>query len=98
MTISAQDLEKISGLAYLDTDIEHSPKLIQDINAIMNFVDQLRSINTQEVTPLSHPLALYQRLRSDIPTEKNCSVELEALAPMFADDLYLVPQVIDQGK
>lgn len=98
MTISAQDLEKISGLAYLDKEIQHSSKLIADINAIMNFVDQLGSINTQEVEPLSHPLALYQRLRPDVPTEESCTAELEALAPMFADDLYLVPQVLDQGK
>ncbi|WP_454782509.1 Asp-tRNA(Asn)/Glu-tRNA(Gln) amidotransferase subunit GatC [Legionella sp. WA2022007384] len=98
MTISAKDLEKISHLAYLDTDLEHSPKLIEDINAIMNFVDQLRSVNTQEVEPLFHPLALNQRLRTDVVTEENCLNELESLAPKFEQDLYLVPQVIDQSK
>ena len=98
MTISAKDLEKISQLAYLDTDLEHSPKLIEDINAIMNFVDQLSSVNTQEVEPLFHPLALNQRLRTDVATEKNCLNELESLAPKFEQDLYLVPQVIDQSK
>lgn len=98
MTISAKDLEKISQLAYLDTDIEHSPKLIEDINAIMNFVDQLRAVNTQEVEPLFHPLALNQRLRADEVTEENYLAELEALAPKFEQDLYLVPQVIDQSK
>ncbi|KTC79376.1 Asp-tRNA(Asn)/Glu-tRNA(Gln) amidotransferase subunit GatC [Legionella cherrii] len=98
MTISAKELDKISQLAYLDTDIEHSPKLIEDINAIMSFVDQLRSIDTQKVEPLFHPLALNQRLRSDVVTEENCLSDLEALAPRFEQDLYLVPQVIDQSK
>ncbi len=98
MTISVKDLEKISQLAYLDTDIKHSPKLIEDISAIMNFVDQLRAVNTQEVEPLFHPLALNQRLRADGVTEENCLAELEALAPQFEQDLYLVPQVIDPSK
>ncbi|MGM9453616.1 Asp-tRNA(Asn)/Glu-tRNA(Gln) amidotransferase subunit GatC [Legionella bozemanae] len=98
MTISVKDLKKISQLAYLDTDIGHSPKLIEDVNAIMNFVEQLRSVNTQEVEPLFHPLALSQRLRPDAVTEGNCLVELEALAPQFEQDLYLVPQVIEQSK
>ncbi|PWY56213.1 Asp-tRNA(Asn)/Glu-tRNA(Gln) amidotransferase subunit GatC [Legionella qingyii] len=98
MTISVKELEKISQLAYLDSDIAHSPKLIEDINAIMNFVDQLCSVNTQDVEPLFHPLALNQRLRTDVVTEGKCLSELEALAPQFEQDLYLVPQVIDQSK
>ncbi|MGL5742364.1 MAG: Asp-tRNA(Asn)/Glu-tRNA(Gln) amidotransferase subunit GatC [Legionella sp.] len=98
MTISVQDLEKIAQLAYLDTDIAHSPKLIEDINAIINFVDQLRSKETHDIKPIFHPLALNQRLRPDAVTEENCLDELKARAPQFDSDLYLVPQVIDQGK
>ncbi|KTC90099.1 Asp-tRNA(Asn)/Glu-tRNA(Gln) amidotransferase subunit GatC [Fluoribacter dumoffii] len=98
MTISVKELENISQLAYLDTDIEHSPQLIADINAIMNFVDQLRSVNTSEVEPLFHPLELNQRLRTDAVTEENCLYELKKLAPQFEQDLYLVPQVIGQDK
>ncbi|ARB93868.1 Asp-tRNA(Asn)/Glu-tRNA(Gln) amidotransferase subunit GatC [Legionella longbeachae] len=98
MTISVKELEKISKLAYLDTDIEHSPKLIEDINAIMNFVDQLRAINTHGVEPLFHPLALNQYLRPDVVTEETCVTELAALAPKFENELYLVPQVIEQSK
>jgi aspartyl-tRNA(Asn)/glutamyl-tRNA(Gln) amidotransferase subunit C len=98
MTLSAQDLEKILQLAYLDTDSEFSPKLVEDINHIMNFVDQLRSVDTQEIEPLFHPIALYQQLRADEVTEENCFAKLEALAPQFSGDLYLVPQVIEQSK
>lgn len=98
MTISPAELEKLAHLAYLDTDLDHSEKLIKEINQIMDFVDQLSSVNTHDVQPLFHPLALHQRLRSDVVTEEDCVAELEALAPLFEDDLYLVPQVIEQGK
>jgi aspartyl-tRNA(Asn)/glutamyl-tRNA(Gln) amidotransferase subunit C len=98
MNISPNDLEKLANLAYLDTGLDHLPKLIQEINDIMHFVDQLRSINTNEVEPLFHPIAAHQRLRPDAVTEEDCLAELEALAPLFEDNLYLVPQVIDQAK
>ena len=98
MTISPNDLEKIANLAYLDSGLESSPKLIHEINEIMNFVDQLRSVNTDKIIPLFHPIASHQRLRSDAITEQDCLAELESLAPLFEENLYLVPQVIEQVK
>lgn len=98
MAISEKDFEKISQLAYLDVDTENSSQLIKDINLIMNFVEQLRSVDTNDIIPLFHPIALNQRLRPDTVTEDNCLDELESLAPRFENNLYLVPQVIEQGK
>lgn len=97
MTISLKDLEKIAQLAYLDSDVDHTPKLIQEINEIMDFVEQLRAVDTTEITPLFHPFALHQRLRADAITEEDCLAELEELAPLFEDNLYLVSQVIEQA-
>lgn len=98
MAISPEDVGKIARLAYLDTDLDQSPQLIQELNEIMDFVDQLRTLDTSTVAPLCHPLALHQRLRPDAITEEDCLAELEAIAPMFEDNLYLVPQVIEQAK
>lgn len=98
MTISPEDLKKIAQLAYLDPDVDHTPKLMQEINEIMDFVDQLRAMDTTGVEPLFHPLAVHQRLRPDAITEEDCLAELEAIAPLFEDKYYLVPQVIEQGK
>ncbi|CAM4431663.1 MAG: Glutamyl-tRNA(Gln) amidotransferase subunit C [Legionella sp.] len=98
MTITPTELEKIAQLAYLDTDTDHTPQLIQEVNEIMDFVEQLRSVDTTNVSPLFHPFALQQRLRPDTITEESCLAELEAIAPLFEDDLYLVPQVIEQDK
>jgi aspartyl-tRNA(Asn)/glutamyl-tRNA(Gln) amidotransferase subunit C len=98
MTITPTELEKIAQLAYLDTDTEHTPQLIQEVNEIMDFVEQLRSVDTTNISPLFHPFALQQRLRPDAITEESCLAELEAIAPLFEDGLYLVPQVIEQDK
>lgn len=98
MTLSTKELEHIARLAYLEIDADHSAQLTQEISSIMDFVDQLRTINTTDVAPLFHPFALHQRLRTDEITEADCIAELEAIAPMFEDNLYLVPKVIESGK
>ena len=98
MAISPKELKHIAHLAYLNFTEDQTPKLIQEINEIMDFVDQLSSVDTHDVQPLFHPLAMHQGLRADKVTEADCLAELEALAPMFEDNLYLVPQVIEQSK
>jgi aspartyl-tRNA(Asn)/glutamyl-tRNA(Gln) amidotransferase subunit C len=95
MTISEQDLEKIAGLVCLDLDSDAS-ELQREINLIMDLADQLGSIDTRHIQPISHPFALYQSLRPDVITESDCIAELEAIAPLaFEDALYLVPKVLE---
>ena len=98
MTISTKDIEKIARLARLDINKEPSSQLNEEVNSIMSFVEQLRSIDTHETAPLFHPLALHQRLRADTVTEEDCLAELETIAPLFEDRLYLVPKVIESSK
>ncbi len=94
------ELKKIADLAHLDldTDPNMANQLAHDVNAIMDYVDQLRQIDTQGIAPLLHPLDLYQRLREDHVDSDNCVSELAEIAPLFQDDLYLVPKVIDTGE
>ncbi len=95
MTLSLTDLKKIAHLACLDSAAGDVTALNEEINSIMNFIDHLRTVDTQNTTPLFHPFAHHQRLRADAVTEQECLAELEAMAPLFEDDLYLVPKVIE---
>ncbi len=98
MPTSKQELRKIAALAYLETEASTTEQLTQDVSAIMAFVEQLRKVDTTGVTPLSHPLDLHQRVREDEAQTGNCVAQLEKIAPLFTDNLYLVPKVIDSGK
>ncbi|STX29291.1 glutamyl/tRNA (Gln) amidotransferase subunit C [Legionella beliardensis] len=95
MTISKNDLHKIARLAYLEPETEEMEKLALEVNAIIDFVQQLQGLDTAEVHPLFHPLNLKQRLRDDEITEQNCIDELASIAPQFENDLYLVPKFVD---
>lgn len=95
MTITTDDLNKIAGLAYLSSTAHDALALQNDINAIMNFVEQLSTVDTVNIMPLSHPLSINQRQRPDVVTEDNRVEALEAMAPKFSNQFYLVPKVIE---
>ena len=98
MTTSEAELKKIAALAYIDIDANSTLQFANDISSIMNLVEQLRQINTSAVAPLLHPLDLHQRLRHDDVLDDSALPALAKIAPLFANDLYLVPKVIDIGK
>ncbi len=98
MTFTESDLAKIEQLAYLRSGSDNNSHLAEDIKAIMEFIEQLRKIDTANVAPLFHPFDLQQRLRSDEVNETDCSTQLAAIAPLFQDGFYLVPKVIESGQ
>jgi aspartyl-tRNA(Asn)/glutamyl-tRNA(Gln) amidotransferase subunit C len=98
MPTTEDELKKIAALAYLKMDEAMLGTLTHDVGAIMNFVDKLRQIDTKSIAPLSHPLDLHQHLRKDEVNTENCVKPLEKIAPLFMDNLYLVPKVISTEK
>ena len=94
MTISSEQLKQLTALAYLNPNSATASKLILDINAIVDFVAQLAEVNTTEIQPLMHPIDSTQRLRADIPEPCQLNQQLANVAPLFKDNLYLVPKVL----
>ncbi len=90
MTISTEQLNHLSSLAYLNA----APELANDLNAIINFVEHLRQIDTKGIQPLTHPMDAIQPLRSDEAETCNLGESLGRIAPQYKDNLYLVPKVI----
>lgn len=86
------NLKHLSKLAYLNTDT--SPKLVEDLNAIIHFVDQLKQVDTNNVQPLMHPIDTKQFLRADEPLVNDVSESLSKIAPQFENQLYVVPKVL----
>lgn len=92
--MSEETIQQLVQLAYIDADTH----LAKDIQRIMEFMQQLSSVNTEELAPLFHPFNEMQRFRQDRVHEKNRKAELASIAPLFDEDFYLVPKVIDSGQ
>ena len=95
MAFDHTEVKKIAHLARLaitEEDIENYSSSISDI---LDLVDQLQEVNTDQINPMAHPLDATQRLRKDIVSEKNERDSLQLNAPAIENGLYLVPKVID---
>ena len=95
MALDKSELENIAHLARLHITKAESEEVMLRITDILALIDEMQSINTNDVAPLAHPLDLLQRLRTDEITERDYRDELLSLAPEAQEGLYLVPKVIE---
>jgi len=85
----------ISYLSRLRIDKEKEEKIVQDLDNIIEFVDQLNDADTSNVEPLTNPLEKTAKTRTDKITAKNLKKELLEIAPSSNDDYFLVPRVVE---
>ena len=94
-TLSTDDVYKIAYLARLGIDPGELPKYAAELSKTLDLIANMDCVNTDEVTPMAHPLNCVQRQRDDLITEHDNREKLQALAPNVEADLYLVPKVIE---
>ena len=95
MSLERDDVIKIAHLARLAIDEADIPGYATNLSNILNLVEQMNAVNTDNVSPMAHPLDAVQRLRADDVTEANQREHFQAHAPSVEDGLYLVPKVIE---
>ena len=69
--------------------------LLQDLRTILQFVDEIKSVPTDDVQPLAHPLETNQALRVDSAIDDIARDDYQLVAAKTLDGFYVVPKVID---
>ena len=94
MKIDQTLIEKLAKLSQLDFSQEAKSKMEQDLNKILAFVDELNTLNTDDIEPLVYINEEVNKLRED-KVGKHLSKE-KALknAPDKDSDYFKVPTVL----
>tara|TARA_B100001057_G_C22396782_1_gene774340 strand:+ start:179 stop:418 length:240 start_codon:yes stop_codon:yes gene_type:complete len=79
----------------MDIDKNEIKDVEEKLSKIIDFVDQLQTISTDDIEPMAHPLNQSQRLRMDEVTETNDRENIQKNAQQIEKGMYLVPKVID---
>jgi len=95
MALKEDDVRKIAHLARLAVDDADIPQYVRELSRVLELVEQMSTVSTDNVQPLAHPLDESQRLRKDEVTEINERDHFQSIAPATEDGLYLVPKVIE---
>lgn len=95
MAIELADVSRAAHLARIGVSEEEAAGYVDDLSHILEMADQLASIDTDGIEPLSHPLDALQPLRHDEVTETNHRDTYQACAPAVEKGLFLVPRVVE---
>lgn len=99
MSLTLTDIQRLANLARLELQSDQSERLLGQMNAFFDIVEQMRAVDTTGIEPLSHPVAAIQdislRLREDVASEPNQREANQKNAPTVENGLFLVPKVIE---
>ena len=95
MSINKDEIKYLSLLSRMDIDKNEIKDVEEKLSKIIDFVDQLQTISTDNIEPMAHPLNQSQRLRIDEVTETNDRENIQKNAQQIEKGMYLVPKVID---
>ena len=95
MSLTFDQVRWVAHLARLDLGEAELEIMTRQLSAILEYVDQLQKISTDQVEPLAHPLPIHNVFRPDEPAP---SLPVEAAlqnAPDRRGNFYGVPAVLE---
>jgi aspartyl-tRNA(Asn)/glutamyl-tRNA(Gln) amidotransferase subunit C len=95
MALTPQDVLHIAHLARLRISAAEAETAQSQLNSIFGLIEQMQSVDTRGIEPMSHAIDVAQRLREDHVTEEDARDKFQAIAPATENGLYLVPKVIE---
>ena len=95
MEFDKKSLLKLGKLARISISDDKLNNLSQDLNSILEFVDQLKEIRTDQVDPTSNSLNQKLEVRDDKVENKNSAEDVLENAPEKEMNFFVVPKVIE---
>ena len=95
MKIDKNTINKIARLSRIKLDDRESEDYIKDLNSILDWVEQLNEVNTENVEPLSNISSSILPKREDVSKDSNSSDEILENAPDKLEGFFAVPKVVE---
>ena len=94
MTLAREQVEKVSLLGRLLLSPEEIEKMTDQMGGILDYMDLLSEVDTDQVEPMAHPLDVADVLRDDEVRPSLPRDRALANAPNRDDECYRVPAVL----
>lgn len=94
MNVDRELVDYVAGLAKLRLDDDERRRLVEQLDRIVRYVEQLRDVDVDDVPPTKHVLDAVGVTRDDTPGESLPRDRALANAPQVADGYFVVPRVI----
>ena len=95
MSVNTEQVRHIAKLARIAMSDAQIKALVPELNQILGWVEQLSTVDTQGIEPLTAVIDLKQRLRDDVIDDGNLRDKVLANAPDAQHGFFAVPKVIE---
>ncbi len=92
--INEELIDQLAHLSRLEFSTEEKQKTLNDLNRILDYIDQLNELNTDNVEPLIYLAPNQNILRDDVVNETLKKEDALANAPKKDSDYFRVPKII----
>lgn len=95
MSIDETTVAKIAKLARIRVTEEEKTHFAKEISGILQWVEQLQEVNTDDVPQMTSVADMQLRWREDTMTDGNCRDAVLANAPKQDYGCFVVPKVVE---
>ena len=95
MQISLSDVEYLAELSRLEFSDEEAAKMQKDLSSIIDYVNKLNDIKTQDIAAKEHILNLSNVLRQDVVMQSLSNEEALKNAYDSEENYFKVPQLME---
>lgn len=95
MKITNELVRYVANLSRIKLDEAGEEKMQGELAAILDYMDVLNKLDTENVEPLSHVFAITNVMRDDEVKNSYDREELLKNAPEHTDETFIVPKTVD---
>ena len=95
MSVDKDTVRRIARLARLALEEERVEPMVQELNGILAWVEQLKEVNVEGVAPLTSVVEQRLKMREDVVTDGGNADALMSNAPGGEDHFFVVPKVVE---
>jgi aspartyl-tRNA(Asn)/glutamyl-tRNA(Gln) amidotransferase subunit C len=95
MSVDQATVRRVARLARIKVGEADVPRLADELNVILGFVEQLNEVNVDGVQPMTSVVASKMRMRDDVVTDGHNAKKIMQNAPSSEDDFFMVPKVVE---
>jgi aspartyl-tRNA(Asn)/glutamyl-tRNA(Gln) amidotransferase subunit C len=95
MPIDKSQVKKVAKLSRISLDDSKLESLSKDLVSILNFVEQLNKLDTNEIKPLTSIIDKSLDTRDDTVSDGQIKDQILKNSPEKNEDFFIVPKVVD---
>jgi len=95
MQVDEATVRRIARLARIKITDDEAKGLVKELSGILNWVEQLKEVDTSAVEPMTRVVPIELKKREDVVSDGDKAGQILENAPMAEDGFFVVPKIVE---